>query len=90
MTNDELELLVKDRIRARRIALGLSQEELGQRLGSKPGSGRSYVSQLETGARSLTVGQLAKVAEALETHAAVLVAEMVPIKTARKNAHAVA
>jgi len=49
-------------IRDRRIAMGLSQEELGRRMGYTSGSA---VSQYETGARNPKIETLEKIAKAL-------------------------
>lgn len=49
-------------VRGRRVALGLSQEEVAFRAGMK----RSYLSDLERGVRNPTVRALARLATALE------------------------
>ena len=57
---DIVQLLGRN-VRARRKQLGLSQEELAFRAGMK----RSYLSDLERGARNPTVRALGRLAEAL-------------------------
>lgn len=49
-------------VRRRRLALNLSQEELASRAGVH----RTYLSDIERGARNITVTVLARIAEALE------------------------
>lgn len=51
-----------DEVRRARVETGLSQVELGRRLGIS----RSYVSNLEAGRVNVTVGQLANIAAALK------------------------
>ena len=51
-----------DVVRERRLALNLSQEELASRAGVH----RTYLSDIERGARNITVTVLARIAEALE------------------------
>jgi transcriptional regulator with XRE-family HTH domain len=51
-----------DVVRERRLALNLSQEELAGRAGVH----RTYLSDIERGARNITVTVLARIAEALE------------------------
>jgi transcriptional regulator with XRE-family HTH domain len=51
-----------DVVRNRRLALNLSQEELAARAGVH----RTYLSDIERGARNITVTVLARIAEALE------------------------
>lgn len=55
--------IVGDEIRGARCAVGLSQTALAQRLEVDP----SYITNIEAGRRNLTVGQLAKIADALGT-----------------------
>jgi transcriptional regulator with XRE-family HTH domain len=57
--------VVGERIRSRRLALNLSQEELADRSGLH----RTYIGSLERGERNATIIVLAKVAAALETDA---------------------
>lgn len=52
------------RIRARREQLGLSQEELGKRLGYKS---RSSINKIELDQRNLTQSKIKAIADALET-----------------------
>jgi transcriptional regulator with XRE-family HTH domain len=55
--------IVGENVRRAREAVGLSQEELGD----KAGIDRTYVSGVERGVRNPTVRVLARFAEALET-----------------------
>lgn len=55
--------VVGSNVRRAREAIGLSQEELGD----KAGIDRTYVSGVERGVRNPTVKVLARLAEALET-----------------------
>jgi transcriptional regulator with XRE-family HTH domain len=48
-------------VRRTRAEIAISQAELARRMGVKP----SYVASLEAGARNLTLGQLANIADAL-------------------------
>jgi transcriptional regulator with XRE-family HTH domain len=57
-------------VRLRRQELGLSQEELGFRAGVH----RTYVSQLERGLKSPSLGVILKIARALKCPASRLVA----------------
>lgn len=59
------------RLRELRIERGLSQEELAQRAGLD----RTYVSQAEQGRRNATLRTLQKIATALDTELAVLIAD---------------
>ncbi|MFH1176482.1 MAG: helix-turn-helix transcriptional regulator [Acidobacteriota bacterium] len=56
-----LRKLVADQIRRKRIAAGLSQEELGYRAGLH----RTYISLVERGRKSPTVDSLGQIAVAL-------------------------
>lgn len=58
------------RVRARRMALGLSQEELAERAGLH----RTYISSLEQGRRNVAVHNVVRLAEALDLDPADLVA----------------
>jgi transcriptional regulator with XRE-family HTH domain len=62
--NPEAELLSElgDVVRKRRLALDLSQEELARRAGVH----RTYLSDIERGARNITITVLARLADALE------------------------
>jgi transcriptional regulator with XRE-family HTH domain len=62
--NPETELLSElgDVVRKRRLALDLSQEELASRAGVH----RTYLSDIERGARNITITVLARLADALE------------------------
>lgn len=55
---------IKDRIRERRLKLGMTQDELADKVGFKT---KGSVCKLETGDRSIPIGRLRKLAEALET-----------------------
>lgn len=56
--------MVGARIAARRIELGMSQDELARRLGYKS---RSTVQKIEAGINDITQSKIAKFADALET-----------------------
>ncbi|CAN5603051.1 helix-turn-helix transcriptional regulator [soil metagenome] len=62
--NPEVELLhgLGEVVRKRRLALDLSQEELAGRAGVH----RTYLSDIERGARNITITVLARLADALE------------------------
>ncbi len=60
-TNDNLVLLLCEEVRERRQKLNLSQSEVSRRSGLH----RSYIGDLERGARNLSVKNLARVAMAL-------------------------
>ncbi len=55
---------IKDRIRERRLELGMTQDELADKVGFKT---KGSVCKLETGDRSIPIGRLRRLAEALET-----------------------
>lgn len=55
---------IGDRIRKRREELGLSQDELGKRIGYKS---RSSINKIELGWRNLTQARIKAIADALET-----------------------
>lgn len=55
---------IGDRIRKRREELGLSQDELGKRIGYKS---RSSINKIELGWRNLTQSKIKAIADALET-----------------------
>jgi transcriptional regulator with XRE-family HTH domain len=57
-------------VRQRREQLGLSQDELAQRSGLH----RTYISDIERGARNLSLKNLVRLAEALEVQPSTLVA----------------
>jgi len=57
-------------VRARRRVLGLSQEELGLRIGAD----QAYMSRIEGGRINLTLDTIDALAKALETDAASLLA----------------
>lgn len=55
---------IGNRIRKRREELGLSQDELGKRIGYKS---RSSINKIELGHRNLTQSKIKAIADALET-----------------------
>lgn len=57
-------------VRQRRDQLGLSQDELAQRSGLH----RTYISDIERGARNLSLKNLVRLAEALEVQPSTLIA----------------
>jgi transcriptional regulator with XRE-family HTH domain len=61
-TETELLSLLGEVVRKRRLALDLSQEELAARAGVH----RTYLSDIERGARNITITVLTRLAEALE------------------------
>jgi len=61
-TENELLSLLGEVVRKRRLALDLSQEELAARAGVH----RTYLSDIERGARNITITVLTRLAEALE------------------------
>ena len=63
-----------ERIRARRVQLGLTQERLGERAQLH----RTYVASVERGRRNIPVLTLVRMAQALDVDAAVLVAGLRP------------
>lgn len=62
-------MTIGDRIKQRRLELGMSQEELGKRLGWKS---KSSVCKLETVENNLTLDRVKAVADALNTTSAFL------------------
>lgn len=67
VTSDEEFLLnLGEAIRVRRLALGLSQEEVA----AKANVHRTYLSDIERGTRNITVGMLSQVANALQMNLA--------------------
>jgi transcriptional regulator with XRE-family HTH domain len=63
--------LFGNRVRERRLALGLTQQELADRAGLH----RSYIGQIELGRRNVTLKSAAKIAKALQTDIASLLDE---------------
>jgi transcriptional regulator with XRE-family HTH domain len=61
VTDEEFLQNLGEAIRVRRLALGLSQEELASRASVH----RTYLSDIERGTRNITLGMLAQVANAL-------------------------
>ncbi len=68
---DPLLLAVGLAVQKQRTAVGISQEELARRANLH----RTYVSDVERGSRSVSLITLCKIAEALGTHAFLLVQE---------------
>lgn len=66
---DPLLRAVGQLVQARRTQLGISQEELARRANLH----RTYVSDVERGSRSVSLITLCKIAEALNTHAHLLI-----------------
>lgn len=62
---------VCDAVRKRRIALGISQEELSKRCGLH----RTYISDVERGARNMSLKSFQRLAEALDLVPSQLIAE---------------
>jgi len=60
--------LFGNRVRERRLALGLTQQELADRAGLH----RSYIGQIELGRRNVTLKSAAKIAKALHVDIASL------------------
>jgi CheY-like chemotaxis protein len=74
MTDPELRRMLGAAIRDKRSELGLSQEALSERSGLH----RTYISDVERGARNLSLGSIEKLAKALETSVARLFQQAVP------------
>jgi transcriptional regulator with XRE-family HTH domain len=55
-------------MRQRRKALGLSQEELGDRAGLE----QSYISNIEAGVRNVSIDNIARIAKSLDVDIAAL------------------
>ncbi len=62
MREIELKILFGKAVREKRVFLGISQEELGDRAGLH----RTYISDVERGARNVSLGSIDKLATALE------------------------
>jgi transcriptional regulator with XRE-family HTH domain len=62
------ERLFGKRVRERRLALGLTQQELADRAGLH----RSYVGEIELGRRNITIKNVVKIAKALQVDIASL------------------
>lgn len=58
-------MTVGERIRERRISLGLSQQELANRMGLTSNNSRSTISKLETMGDNITTDRVKAIAEAL-------------------------
>lgn len=70
MQPSELIDMFAENVRERRKALGMSQAQLAEKLGAHP----PYVSDLERGKKTPFLGNLAKLADALETTPDALIA----------------
>lgn len=70
-SKENITKIVGENVRRAREAIGVSQEELGDRAGID----RTYVSGVERGVRNPTVKVLARLAEALAVPPAVLLKE---------------
>ena len=57
-------MTIGNRIKSRRVELGMSQEELATKLGYKH---KSSINKIETGVHNLTQSKIAQIAEALNT-----------------------
>lgn len=71
MTETDPQVLIGEAIRARRKALGLSQDQLADKIGMH----RAYFGALERGKWNITIQTLIRVAEGLGVSAATLVRE---------------
>lgn len=60
----EIDTVVGDRIRRRRILLGFTQDQLGEALGIS----YQQIQKYETGANRVSAGRLFQIAERLQTH----------------------
>lgn len=60
----EIDTIVGDRIRRRRILLGFTQDQLGEALGIS----YQQIQKYETGANRVSAGRLFQIAERLQTH----------------------
>ena len=58
----KIKRLFGKRVRERRLALGLTQQELAERAGLQ----RSYIGEIELGKRNVTFKSAAKIAKALQ------------------------
>ena len=67
-TSSNLKIGLGEAIKKARSVLGISQEELAKRSGLH----RTYVSDIERGARNPTVGSIQKIAQALQVPVAKL------------------
>ena len=70
----EVDLHVAMRLRERRLALGLTRQELGERLGAS----YQQVHKYETGVNRVSAGRLFQLAEALEVEVAYFFAGLEP------------
>lgn len=73
---------MENRIRAVRKAKGLSQEQLGEMVGTN----KVQIGRLEKGNRRLTIDWVEKIAKALDCHPMELLGEAIPATTEREKA----
>lgn len=73
MEYDELDLAFGKRVRDLRVALGLNQQDLAERM--KPPTSQHWISALETGKRRTQLWDLPRIAQALGVAQSVLVPE---------------
>ena len=66
--NQKIKELFGTRVRERRLALGLTQQELADRAGLH----RSYIGEVELGRRNVTLESAAKIAKVLQVDVASL------------------
>lgn len=71
-------------VQEKRVAMGISQEELARRANLH----RTYVSDVERGSRSVSLITLCKIAEALGTHAYLIIQEP-ELRYGKMNKHPV-
>jgi transcriptional regulator with XRE-family HTH domain len=69
---DSIVALLGEVLRARRIAIGISQEDLADRSGLH----RTYISDLERGVRNVTVKNIFRLAKALGVPASALIQQV--------------
>lgn len=76
----DLKMIFGSAVKSKRFALGLSQEELAERAGLH----RTYVSDVERGARNPSLGSIEKLAIALELPVAGLFPHVDPVRARRE------
>ena len=81
MTEGDLKRLLGAAIKTKRSALGISQEELADRAGLH----RTYISDVERGARNLSLESIEKLARALELSVSVLFDHASDAETAKEH-----
>lgn len=77
LQGDELKRLFRENLKARRAALGLSQEAVAKRIGAH----QPYVAALESGERSPTLDMIARLGDALEVDPNILLLEEILSET---------